>query len=89
MSRRLMLFCIVVVAAIAGLLKAVPFTQQPANQSAQVVEFDKMYNQRYAGQKPQEGETIPNVDVFAADGQPFALESTRGKYTVLVFGCLT
>lgn len=65
---------------------------QAAAQNAaggQVTEFADQYNQRYAGQEPLEGATLPNVKLFDAEGNSFELTSTHGKYTVLVFGCLT
>ena len=33
--------------------------------------------------------TLPNVNVFDAQGNPLSTASLRGRYTVLVFGCLT
>ena len=38
---------------------------------------------------PAVGTTIPNVELFDADGNPFRLGQLKGSYTVLVFGCLT
>jgi len=33
--------------------------------------------------------TLPTVNVFDAQGKPLSTASLRGRYTVLVFGCLT
>jgi cytochrome oxidase Cu insertion factor (SCO1/SenC/PrrC family) len=32
---------------------------------------------------------MPEVTVFDADGKPFETASLKGKYSVVVFGCLT
>ena len=38
---------------------------------------------------PQAGDSLPDITVFDAQGDPFELTSVKGKPTVLVFGCLT
>ncbi len=35
------------------------------------------------------GQTLPELTILDADGQPFPLARLRGRYSVLVFGCLT
>ena len=35
------------------------------------------------------GDTFPQVEVFDAAGKPFSTKSLKGKYTVVVNGCLT
>ncbi len=35
------------------------------------------------------GQTLPGLTIVDADGQPFPLARLRGRYSVLVFGCLT
>lgn len=35
------------------------------------------------------GQPMPDVTVFNANGEKFSLSSVKGKYAVLVFGCLT
>ena len=35
------------------------------------------------------GQTLPELTIVDADGQPFPLARLRGRYSVLVFGCLT
>jgi hypothetical protein len=35
------------------------------------------------------GQQMPDVTVFDANGDKFSLSSVKGKYAVLVFGCLT
>lgn len=46
-------------------------------------------NQRFEQARPRAGEVLPNVAAYEADGTPFRLHSLKGRYTVLVFGCLT
>lgn len=38
---------------------------------------------------PAVGDVLPDVSAYDADGKSFKLRSVKGKYTVLVFGCLT
>jgi cytochrome oxidase Cu insertion factor (SCO1/SenC/PrrC family) len=38
---------------------------------------------------PQVGDQLPDVQVFTDTGDPFRMSALKGKYTVLVFGCLT
>ncbi len=35
------------------------------------------------------GTPMPKVTVFDAEGKPFETASLEGKYSVIVFGCLT
>jgi|TARA_B100000700_G_scaffold35885_1_gene34996 cytochrome oxidase Cu insertion factor (SCO1/SenC/PrrC family) len=35
------------------------------------------------------GSQLPEVSVFDEQGKPFSTRQLSGKYTVLVFGCLT
>jgi hypothetical protein len=35
------------------------------------------------------GQTLPELTILDADGQSFPLARLRGRYSVLVFGCLT
>lgn len=35
------------------------------------------------------GEQLPDINVVDAAGKPISTSDLRGKYTVLVFGCLT
>ena len=52
-------------------------------------EFMDAYNARHLKENPRIGETLEDVDVFDAAGKKFSTENFKGKYTVLVFGCLT
>ena len=38
---------------------------------------------------PAIGEPLPDVTCFDEQGQPFKLRSVKGRFTVLLFGCLT
>ena len=46
-------------------------------------------NRRFEARGPAVGEMVPDVSFFDADGNKLSLHSLKGKYTVLVFGCLT
>ena len=35
------------------------------------------------------GDPFPEIDVYDATGNPFNTKSLKGKYTVIVNGCLT
>lgn len=63
---------------------------KPAAKPDGPLEFTERYEQRFAKQKPLVGDTI-SADLSAFDGQGKELQlgATRGKYTVIVFGCLT
>ena len=57
--------------------------------SAQTVEFVDKYNKKFLKKEPKIGDTIKEVSVFDDQGKPMKLSSAQGKYTVLIFGCLT
>ena len=44
---------------------------------------------RFDRSSPAIDTELPDISGFRADGTAIALKSLRGKYTVLVFGCLT
>jgi len=44
---------------------------------------------RFDREAPELGTELPDVAAFHADGTELRLSSLRGKYTVLIFGCLT
>ena len=46
-------------------------------------------NRNFGNRGPVVGDTVPDVSFFDADGKKLSLHSLKGKYTVLVFGCLT
>ena len=56
---------------------------------AQKVEFVEGMNRRFLGKDPKIGSVVEEVTAFTSEGEEFKLGSTRGKYTVLIFGCLT
>lgn len=59
-------------------------TDQP-----QKLEWTARYNQRFLARSPLLNKPAPDVSVFDEQGNTFSLSRTQGKYTVLVFGCLT
>jgi|GEM_PF-6356353 len=60
-----------------------------AQERSAPAEFVDSYNERILTQPPLVGSTLVDVTAWDADGKPFELGSTRGKHTVIVFGCLT
>ena len=81
--------CTIANAQSGGNQKAKPGGKQDKNAKASSMEFVEQYNRRHASQDPRIGEVIKTVEVYDAQGKTFNTESLRGKYTVLVFGCLT
>lgn len=61
--------------------------QQQAGQPPK--EFVDRYNERYLTEAPLLESVVGDVTAWDSEGMPFDLASTRGKYTVIVFGCLT
>lgn len=59
-----------------------PKTQPPT-------EWTERYDRMFLERAPLLNEEAPDVAAYQQNGEPFQLSSTRGKYTVLVFGCLT
>ena len=57
--------------------------------SAQTAEFVDKYNKKFLKKEPKIGDTVKEVSVFDDLGKPMKLSSAQGKYTVLIFGCLT
>lgn len=56
---------------------------------AQRMEFDVQYNSMHENQDPKVGTKLKNVQAFDSEGNEFELSALKGKYSVLVFGCLT
>lgn len=46
-------------------------------------------DENFIASKPAVGDELPEVTVYTPDGEPFKTAELRGRYTVLVFGCLT
>lgn len=54
------------------------------------VEFVDRFESRVKGKNPKLGSTISSeLAAYDSDGKPFSFAKTRGKHTVIVFGCLT
>ena len=62
-------------------------TRRP--RSSQRPEWTEMYDRRFRESTPMLDDYAPEVSAFDEHGNEFDLSSTRGKYTVIVFGCLT
>ena len=52
-------------------------------------EWTERFDKRFVQQTPMLNDYAPNARGFDEEGNKFKLSSTDGKYTVLVFGCLT
>ena len=52
-------------------------------------EWTERYDRMFLERAPLLNDHAPDVTAFDQHGTPFKLSSTRGQYTVLVFGCLT
>ncbi len=63
---------------------------KPAAEDENVVEeFADRYEKMFAKRKPNVGGTISDLSAYDESGNKFDFESTRGKHTVIIFGCLT
>ena len=75
---------------IAGLVTQASLMAAPVQEDKkQVEEFADRYEKRFAPRDPKVGSIVADVSAYDEDGDEFALKQTRGKHTVLVFGCLT
>lgn len=52
-------------------------------------EFESSYNENFLRRSSLLGKDAPNVQVYDEKGNGFRLAQSRGKHTVVVFGCLT
>ena len=57
--------------------------------AAEVVEKPEAKESEMTDRLPEIGSAIPDEEIFAASGDPFRTSTLKGRYTVLVFGCLT
>jgi hypothetical protein len=55
----------------------------------EIREFTERYDLEFAQHDPKQGAVMGDIVALDAQGNEFHLDSTRGKYTVIVFGCLT
>lgn len=44
---------------------------------------------RFSQAAPEIGQKLPRLEAFDSKGNPWNTDQLKGKYTVLVFGCLT
>ncbi len=82
------------IAVCVGVLFAVPAIGQGGKsgknkQDREPVEFIEMYNRRHLATDPKLDTVLKEVEVFDSKGNAFSTAKLRGKYSVLVFGCLT
>ena len=56
--------------------------------NAQQPEFESSYNERFLKRNNLIGQK-PGIELLDAQGRPFSFARAKGKYTVVVFGCLT
>lgn len=63
--------------------------EKPKKEEREIEEFTDRYERMVAKRKPLVGDEVPNISAFDEEGKPFEFDSTRGKYTVITFGCLT
>lgn len=68
-------------------LIALAFAASPAEAWAQ--RRNRNRDENFMASKPAVGDALPDVTVYTPDGKPFKTAELRGRYTVLVFGCLT
>ena len=66
-----------------GLVSAVS-QSLPAQQSAR-----GQLKSGFAAKAPSIGSELPDASGYTADGKAFNPRELKGKYTVIVFGCLT
>jgi cytochrome oxidase Cu insertion factor (SCO1/SenC/PrrC family) len=69
-------------------------TEKPQDSTQQVaprqpLEWTERYDQLFRERSPIVGDYAPDVSAWDEYGNEFELSATSGKYTVLVFGCLT
>ena len=62
-------------------LHAQPINQDNGSRGGMVGQFNQS--------APAVGETLPLIEGFDANGNPWNTAQLKGKHTVLVFGCLT
>ena len=79
--------------ALTMLLVAQSATAQRPNRKTPGQAASGQMRQSMQGQfdrsSPEIGAELPDVSGYRSDGSKISLRSLRGKYTVLVFGCLT
>ena len=84
----LLLLSCFVTSAVAQQRGGAEASQRPQAKPGTVSPRDQV-NRGFESKAPGIGEPLPEVTVVDADGRELQLRSLRGKYTVLVFGCLT
>lgn len=71
-------------------IQAIMQRPKPAAKPPAQAEWVEGFEKRFATRKPLLGETIAeDLAAFDGQGKEFRFAAARGKYTVVVFGCLT
>lgn len=52
-------------------------------------EFESRYNENFLKRSQLLNRQAPDVEIYDEQGNPVRLAQSRGKHTVVVFGCLT
>ncbi|MGB7343429.1 MAG: hypothetical protein WBD20_04410 [Pirellulaceae bacterium] len=52
-------------------------------------EFESSYNENFLKRSSLLNKKLPDLEVYDEQGNPFRLAQSRGKHSVVVFGCLT
>jgi cytochrome oxidase Cu insertion factor (SCO1/SenC/PrrC family) len=66
--------------------------QERSDEKEEVVVVEKPRDrvvQLFNETSPDVGQPLPDLVCFDDEGNPFPLNELKGKYTVLLFGCLT
>ena len=53
------------------------------------MQWTEVYDKMFVERTPLIGEFAPSAKAFDEHGEKFKMSSLEGKYTVIVFGCLT
>lgn len=52
-------------------------------------EFESSYNENFLKRASLLNRQAPDLEIYDEQGNPYRLAQSRGKHTVVVFGCLT
>ena len=78
---------------LTGVMMSVPLTAQEPRHPESRQRSGEHPRQRviriFNETSPPVGAPLPDLKCFAEDGSSFKLGNLKGRYTVLVFGCLT
>lgn len=75
--------------AVLLLLPSAPAQRRGRDRGGDRQGRERGMQQRFESSGLKPGDPFPEVDLFDARGKPFNTKSFKGKYTVIVSGCLT